>query len=158
MESSDQSRLEGWLVRLGGPGFKGFVDRDRAVAEMRATGADKLFPLLVPMLTDPDVEVRCKGCEAVLWLDAQRGVELVLPLLRDPDVAVRLTACEGLWELGDDRAVASLVASLRTDEDPQVRGMAARALGSVGGPEVIPTFLAVMDSDHQLDIHRHSPN
>jgi HEAT repeat protein len=158
MEGDDQSRLEGWLARLGGPGFKGRQDRDQAVAEMRTAGADKLYPLLVPMLADPDAEARCKGCEAVLRLDARRGVELVLPLLRDADVTVRWFACGCLWELGDDRAVAPLLAILQTDEDAQVRGVAARALGRLGGPAVIPALLATMASDHEQDLHGHSPS
>jgi hypothetical protein len=156
MESDYRSRLEGWLARFGGPAFKGFEDRDRAIADMRAAGVDNLLPLLVPMLTDLNVEARCTGCEAVLALDARRGLELVLPLLQDPDVAVRWYTCECLREFGDDRAVAPLLATLQTDEDAQVRGTAAGALGRLGGPAVIPALLAAMATDHELDIHGHS--
>jgi hypothetical protein len=66
MASDFRERLDSWLPRLGGPGYKGFADRDRAVAEMRAAGADRLFPLLIPMLTDPEPEARCTACEAIL--------------------------------------------------------------------------------------------
>src|SRR5262245_40198656 len=96
----DQNQLDAWLARLGGPGFTGFEDRDRAVAAMRDAGADALFPLLTPMLSG-DPEARCTACEAILRIDAKCGLELVLPLLSDPDVAVRWYACACLAELGD---------------------------------------------------------
>ena len=66
MDSNDRNRLNGWLGRLGGPGFKGSADRNQAVAELRADGADKLFPLLIPMLADLDLEGRCSACGAIL--------------------------------------------------------------------------------------------
>jgi hypothetical protein len=110
------------------------------------------------MLNDDDLEARCAACEAVLWVDAERGVPLVLPLLGDPDEVVRWWACECLWRFGDDRAVAPLVVALRSDGDAQVRGSAAGALGRLGGPAVIPALLAAMASDHEEDIHGHTPS
>ena len=110
-----------WLALLGGPGYLGREARDRAVAEMRAAGAERLFPLLVPMLTATDPDARCKACEAVLWVDAGRAIELVLPLLDDRDAAVRWRACGCLHDFGDGRAVAPLVQVLQCDPDAQVR-------------------------------------
>src|SRR5262245_46420133 len=40
VDAVDQKRLDAWLARLGGPDFKGFEDRAKAVAEMRAVGTD----------------------------------------------------------------------------------------------------------------------
>src|SRR5262249_20723671 len=140
----DRNRLDAWLARLGGPGFRSLDDRNRAVAEVRAAGADAIFPLLIPMLADINPAARSKPCEAVLLVDPQRGVPLVLPLLRDPDDGVRWWACDCLWQHGDDRAVPPLIAVLQTDDDPQVRGVAARGLGHLGSPAVIPALLAAM--------------
>jgi HEAT repeat protein len=148
--------LDGWLARLGGPGFKGRDDRNMAVAEMRAEGADRLFPLLAPMLTNPDPEARCTACAAVLWIDAHQAIELVLPQLADPDVAVRWNACGCLHDFGDERAINPLVRVLQGDPDAQVRGTAAYALGGIGSPAAIPALLAAMESDHELDMHGHS--
>lgn len=153
-----QNRLKAWLARLGGPDYQGFEDRDRAVAEMRAAGAEALFPLLIPMLTDPNVEARCAACEAVLYVDAQRGVELVLPLLKDPDETVRWYTCGCLSGCRDLRAVAHLIAVLQDDQDAQVRGTGAYALGRLGSPAAIPALLATMASDHDVDMHGHSPS
>jgi HEAT repeat protein len=153
----NRNQLDAWLARLGGPGFVGFENRDAAVAEMRAAGADALFPLLIPMLAG-DAEARCTACEAILRVDAERGVELVLPCLSDPDVVVRWFACECIAGMGGKRAIPALLSALRSDEDAQVRGTAARGLGWQGGPEVIPALLSAMASDHETDIHGHSPS
>jgi hypothetical protein len=150
-------QLDAWLARLGGPGYKGSDDQKQAVTEMRAVGADVLFPLLISMLTG-DEESRCEACEAILLVGAERGLELVLPLLRDPDSGVRWFACECVAGLGGAWAVPALRMVLQSDEDAQVRGTAARGLGWQGGPEVIPELLEVMASDHEIDIHGHSPS
>ena len=73
MGAVDRSRLDAWLARLGGPGFLGFDDRDRAVVEMRAAGTDAVFPLLIPMLHDDELEARCAACEAVLRVERGAG-------------------------------------------------------------------------------------
>ncbi|MGO9921288.1 MAG: HEAT repeat domain-containing protein [Isosphaeraceae bacterium] len=155
-QGDDASQLNGWLALLGGPGYRDREARDWAVAQLRATGADRLFPLLIPMLDDPDPEVRCTACEAVLWVDARRAIDMVLPLLGDPDVTVRLHACGCLHDFGDERAVAALIRVLRGEPDAQVRGNAAYALGGIGSPAAIPALLAAVDSDHELDMHGHS--
>lgn len=51
----------------------------------------------------------------------------------------------------------ALLAVLKSDEDPQVRGTAVRGLGWQGGPECIPPLLDAMGSDHEIDIHGFSP-
>ena len=157
-DSEGRELLEGWLALLDGPGYKGRVARDRAVAEMRAAGADRLFPLLVPMLTGPDPKARCKACEAVLRVDADRAIELVLPLLDDPDASVRWHACGCLHDFVDERAVAPLVRVLQGDQDPQVRGAAAYALGGIRSLAAIPALLEAMELDHELDILNYSPS
>src|SRR5262249_41740578 len=124
---------------------------------MRAVGADMLFPLLTPMLT-ADEESRCQACEAILRIDAERGLELVLPLLRDPHLGVRWFVCDCVAGLGGPRAIPALLTVLRSDEDAQVRGTAARGLGWQGGPEVIPALLDAMANDHQIDMPGHSPS
>jgi hypothetical protein len=153
-------RLEGWLGRLGGSGHSGWSveARDRAVEEMRAVGAERLFPLLVPRLADPDLEVRCKASEAILWVDPGQGIDLVLPLLTDAESTVRWNTCGLLHDFGDERAVDSLVARMKEDPDPQVRGTAAYALGGIGCPKAIPALVATLDADHEFDQLGHSPS
>jgi HEAT repeat protein len=110
------------------------------------------------MLTLPDPEVRCTACQAVLWIDANRAIELVLPLLDDRDVAVRYNACGCLHDFGDERAINPLVRVLQSDPEAQVRGIAAYALGGIGSPAAIPVLLAAMESDLEPDMLGHSPS
>jgi hypothetical protein len=154
--SDDRNRLDGWLALLGGPGYQGCEARDQAVAEMRTAGAGRLFPLLGPMLTDPDPEARCIACEAVLLVDARRAFELVLPLLDDPDVVVRCQACGCLHDFGDERAIVALIRVLQDDPEADLRSTAAYALGGIGSPAAIPALLAALESDRELDSHGHS--
>ncbi len=150
-EAEDAARLRGWLALLGGEGFRGFAARNAAVAEMRAAGAGRLFPLLLPMLDDPDAEVRCAACQAVLWVDPAAGLGPVLRTLGDPDPVVRWNTCGLLHGLADERALPPLVERLRTDPDPQVRGMAAHALGGIRSPRAIPALVEALDGDHAVD-------
>jgi HEAT repeat protein len=157
VQAVSQEQLDAWLARLGGPGFKGFDDRKQAVAEMRAVGADILFPLLTPMLTG-DEESRCMASDAMLRVDANRGLKLVLPLLRDSHEGVRSFICDCVAKHGGARAIPALLTVLKSDEDPQLRGIAASGLGWQGGPEVIPALLDVMARDHEIDILGYTPS
>jgi HEAT repeat protein len=164
-ENGDSQRLDRWLSLIRGPALIGpmaevWPRRAQAIAEMRAAGADRLFPLLAPMLSDPDPPVRLGACEAVFFVDARRAPELTLPLLADPEVEIRWFACGCLHDVGDERAIEPLIRVLRADPDAQVRGAAARALGGIGRrtgtPAAMPALLAAKESDHELDIHAHS--
>ena len=169
MATIDQNQLDALLVRLRViPRFADFenfeaafaavaAERAAAVAEMRAAGADALFPLLVPMLAG-DAAARSTACEVILKVDAERGMEFVLPLLNDPDDNVRYIACECLAELGGKGAVPTLLSVLRSHPDTSLRCTAARGLGLQGGPDVIPALLTAMASDQEFDDQGYSPS
>ena len=165
VESDDRQRLERWLSLIRGPALIGraevvFKRRDEAIAEMRAAGADRLFPLLRPMLSDPDPAVRLVASEAVFFVDARRAHELTLPLLDDPESEIRWNTCNYLGSVGDEREIEPLIRLLQKDVSPQVRGSAAHALGCISrrseNATAIPALLAAMESDHEVDMHGHS--
>jgi HEAT repeat protein len=125
---------------------------------MRAAGSERVLPFLAPMLANPDPEMRCLICEAVVLVDPVAGVDLLLPLVNDPEVVVRWQACGCLHDVGDERAVAPLIRLLQSDTDAQVRGTAAYALGGIGSPRAIPALLSALESDHEFDELGHSPS
>jgi len=160
-ESDDRQRLDRWLSLIRGPALIGpadavFARRTQAIAEMHAAGAERLFPLLRPMLSDPDPPVRFAACEAAFFVDARRALELVLPLLADPESEIRWFVSGCLHYSKDERAIVPLVRVLQEDSSAQVRGAAAYALGRIGSPAAIPALLAAMESDHEPDMHGHS--
>jgi len=151
-------QLARWLEAINRPTFGDNGPRERAVAEMRAAGADNVFPLLIGGLRSADPEPRCDAITALLFLDARRAVEPIVVMLDDPDTTVRRHACGCLHDCGDERAIPALCEALRRDPDPQVRGTAAYALGGIGSPAGIPTLLATLGSDNEYDLHGHSPS
>jgi HEAT repeat protein len=144
------------LEAINRPRFGDDGCRDRAVAEMRAAGVDKVFPLLCERLKAAEPEARCDAITALVFLDAYWALEPVVSMLDDPDTTVRWHASGCLHDFGDERAVAPLCEVLRRDPDPQVRGTAAYALGGIGSPAAIPTLLAALGSDNECDMHGHS--
>ncbi|MBN9117850.1 MAG: HEAT repeat domain-containing protein [Planctomycetes bacterium] len=158
MSTDDQTQVVEWLERLSGLYCREADARDRAIREMRAAGAARLFPLLRAILSDADSCLRLQACEAVLWVDPEHGAELVLPLLTDTDANVRYHACGCLHDFGDERAVGPLARVLAHDPDPALRGIAAYALGGIGSPAAIPDLLDVMASDHEFDNLGHQPS
>jgi HEAT repeat protein len=143
------------VARLAEPGrhrplaFMMLVD-DLAVIPARAG------PLLAGKLRDADGEVRCVAADVVLELGG--GIPAVLPLQDDTEDWVRWHVTGLLARSGDDSAVEPLIAKLRSDTDPGVRGQAAYALGHVGCPAAIPHFLHALDHDHEYDSQGHSPS
>jgi HEAT repeat protein len=151
-------QLARWLEAINGPTFGVDGCREPAVAEMRAAGADNVFPLLTDRLRAADPEARCDAITALVFLDARRAVEPIVAMLGDPDTTVRWHACGCLHDCGDERAIPALCEALQRDPDPQVRGTAAYALGGIGSPAGVPSLLAALGSDNEYDVHGHSPS
>jgi HEAT repeat protein len=160
-DSDDRQRLDRWLSLIRGPALIGPADmvfprRAQAIAEMQAAGAERLFPLLKPMLSDPDPPVRLAACEALFFVDGRRASELALPLLADPESEIRWFVCGCLPYSRDEQAIGPLLRVLKEDSSAQVRGAAACSLGRIGSPATIPALLAALETDHEPDMHGHS--
>lgn len=159
--SPDHSeRIVQWLQLFGGPESKGQQARDRAVEEMRAIGAEKLFPLLVAKIdnANTDIDTRCQASRALLFMDTKQGIELLLPFFNDPNTTFRWDLCGLMHEFGDKRVIEPLVNRMKNDPDPQIRGTAAYALGGIGDLEVIPALLDTFNNDHALDQLGYTPS
>lgn len=62
----------------------------------------------------------------------------------------RVTACWLLGCIGDEDALGPLTAALH-DADTRLRGEAARALGALGSPRVVPELIAALQTDADAD-------
>jgi hypothetical protein len=143
------------MARLVEPGrhrplcFMMLVDDLAVIPDLAGT-------LLAGKLQGTDGEVRCVAADVVLELGG--GLPGVLPLLDDRQEWVRWHVIGLLARYGDDSVVDLLIAKLRSDLDPGVRGQAAYALGHIGCPAAIPQLLEALDHDHEDDSQGHSPS
>lgn len=68
--------------------------------------------------------------------------------LKDSDSEVRASAAIDLGEIGDSRAVDSLIQALKDDKDSYVRNKAAEALGKIGDAQAVdPLIKALKDKE-----------
>jgi hypothetical protein len=135
---------------FGGPGHDR-RKRDRFVEEMRKGNSSVVLSMLAELFTDSDLDIRANAIEAALRIDRESGLDLVMPLLRHPEWHMRYYICGLMNELGDGRAVEPLLAILRNDSDPQVRGAAAFGLGEIGDVIAIPDLVEIAENDHETD-------
>jgi len=73
--------------------------------------------------------------------------EPLLRLLVIPKVHVRIGAIEALSKIKSPRSVDPLIRTLTTDEDHEVRWVAALALGEIGDKRAIPSLLASLKDE-----------
>ena len=150
--------VQKYLDLLIGPRYKSYKAQKDAVAELQKIGANRLFPLLIPMLDSQTLLIRAQATRAILSVDEQKGVELLLPYLNDPDPEFRYDLCGLMHDFGDNRVTISLIGLMKNDTDPQIRGQAAFALGAIGDLRAIPALTETMNNDHEVDILGFSPS
>lgn len=108
-------------------------------------------------LQDPDFEKRAQAVEELTFLYRTDAVDTIVRGLDDESSVVRWVVCGCLHDFGDGRAQAGLLERLNHDPDPQVRGTAASALGSIGNPAVLPDLHVVSQTDHEVDPMGYTP-
>ena len=131
--------------------------RRECLENLREVGIRKARLLLSEFLTDSDGEYRCEAALLTLLLGSD-GIPLVLPLLRDPEQFVRWHVSGHLGDLGDDTAIDPLIEVLKSDSDPQVRGQAVSALGRRRSARAIPSLLAALEKDKEVDALGFTPS
>ncbi|HSL22115.1 MAG TPA: HEAT repeat domain-containing protein [Vicinamibacterales bacterium] len=99
-------------------------------------------PDLVPLLADPEVEIRRRAALAVGRVGLVEGAQPLVPLLKDPDPDVRQMAAFALGLIGDRSASAPLQETL-SDSSLVVRGRAAEAIGLIGDPSAAGAIAAM---------------
>jgi len=93
----------------------------------------------MPLFSPPNIE----------QMKAKRDITgLIKALGYQKDKSVRMSATMALGQIGDARAVDSLIAALK-DENSNVRGNIADALGKIGDKRaVVPLIFALKDKDY----------
>src|SRR5688572_9169464 len=93
-------RLQSLMKQVGDGNW---AIRADAIEMLRALGAQTLFPLLIPMLSDSNLDVRCRSALCILFVDRDAGMEFVVPLLNDENPTVRWYVAGSLGSSGSLR-------------------------------------------------------
>jgi HEAT repeat protein len=103
---------------------------------------------LLEAVRDDDDSVRENAAISLGKVGDERHLRPLVELVRhDPVKRVRRAAIRGLGELGNHRAMATLVRALG-DEEKDVQDQAVRALGDLSQPETVAEIMAAVISRH----------
>ncbi len=122
----------------------------RTVAEALTAFGALAVPELLACLAD------AKSAEARVWaarilgrIKDARATDDLVARLYDRDDRLRMAAAEALGEIGDPRALQSLVRATLRDPAPQVRAHAAGAVAQIEGPRALDILVAALaDPDY----------
>jgi quinoprotein glucose dehydrogenase len=95
--------------------------------------------LLMPLLRDKDTEIRAQVAEVLGDVSYAEAGPALIDLLKDESLRVQLFAAQALGRVGDQQAVAPLVAMLaaNNDEDVYLRHAGAIALARIGAEQAL---------------------
>ncbi len=168
-----EERVARLLELVDGPGWQGREALDRAAEEVRAAGIDTAVTLLavnapewetrcravaallfvdaartvdlvVPLLHDPELEVRWHTCGCLHDFGDERVIEPLVAILEgDPDPQMRTNAAYALGGVGSPAAIPALLRALNSDHEADQLGhsaswCAATALAHILGPDQHP--------------------
>ena len=107
------------------------VTREAAAVGLRFAEKPSTIDPLTRALSDQEFSVRAAAAWALGEIEDSRAIPALERALKDPEVVVRINAAWALGEIEDPAAIPALTAALRDDRDPEVRRMAAWALGNI---------------------------
>ncbi|HEY7725130.1 MAG TPA: HEAT repeat domain-containing protein [Anaeromyxobacteraceae bacterium] len=114
---------------------QGVREKDHAV-QLAARGAGgAAVPALVPLLQDPDDEVRQLAVHCLAETGDPRAADGIAQALLDPEPEVALAAARALHRLATPPLAPGLLDALGRARDPLVRREIALVLGRVAGPD-----------------------
>jgi HEAT repeat protein len=119
-------------------------ERRDAVSRLGAMRHPAASRAVLPGLQDAESIVRATSIAAVSFLPSEESAASLLPLLNDKDVLVRREAAYALGKTKSHTAVPLLIDLLRFDQEDEVRGAAAVALGAIGNEAAVIPLLGVL--------------
>jgi hypothetical protein len=116
----------------------------------------EVLPHFESRLQSEDEEERCLVLSGLAVLYRSEASDTLIRWITDPSPTVRWIVCGCLHDFGDLRAVPALLERLKQDEECQVRGEAASALGSIGATDTLPDLHHALLTDLEFDQLGHS--
>jgi HEAT repeat protein len=106
------------------------------------------FDVLLPLLHDPDADVRRTAEEALMnchqWTDDPRSQQLLMKILASPKDKHRLQAAESLGYYKTQESVRALALALK-DPDRFVSATAGYSLRRIGGDQAVNAIIDILD-------------
>lgn len=96
--------------------------------------------VLVPLLKDPDPEVRSTAARAIEHLEAASDLKETLHMLKTGDMGARIAAIYALGEIGGAEVLPPLVYCAGRPE-ADIRAAAVEILGRLADPSTLPTLM-----------------
>lgn len=114
--------------------------------------AQQVVPVLKGILRNPpDAYAESRAFDALLKLEEFDRVAFLIQFLDESNVDWRMVCCRRLGKINDSRAIQKLMDVVRNDEDPDVRYIAAEALGLNGGEVALRILQYVAAHDQGKD-------
>ena len=120
--------------------------REAATDALIAIGGEEVVRAVIPLLYSENPPLRNYATE-ILEHTGKDAPGEIMKLCESPSVDVRKFALDILGKIGEVQRLESLEPIIRClqDEDVNVAGAAAEALGKIGDPEVIPILTRLLD-------------
>lgn len=122
-------------------------------------GGEETITALIEALKSQDFRVRMNAAVALGLIGGERAVEAVAKaLLSDVSFDVRIRAAQALERMGGEKALKALIASFAAssrDPDLHSRPFVVRALGQIGGEQVVPLLIEAL-KDSWIGTRRHA--
>ena len=112
------------------------------------SGAAAVDALAAVLHADPDVRTRKAAAEALRDSGSTQAILALIAAMGDESPVIRTTVVRALAAIGDRRAIVPLGAALRTDNNAEVRMLAAVALGTFADPLALGGLLVGLDDTH----------
>ncbi len=128
-----------------------------STAQRREANLAGLEPLLYVLENDPYPVAREAAAQGLGYLGSARAAGALAKALKDPNQYVRRRAAAALETVPAAGVVKQLAETAATDKVAQVRAYAVKALGNVGGPQVVEA-LAKATEDGDPEVRRHAAN
>jgi HEAT repeat protein len=105
--------------------------------------------IVLPLDNSPDITERNFALEAIAASNPEVGREVFLNALRSTRRSIRLRGLLGLERLADPGTVVDVIKVLESDEDPDLKVVAARTLGAIGDIGGSTALRAAIQSPYQ---------
>ncbi len=125
--------------------------RGRAADALAKIGGPKVVDAVLELIKDDEESIRRAAIEILNATKDERALNHLIEALEDSDWWVRERAVDALADIGNTKAVPSLMKLLKKRDE--AAPVVVRALGKLGGPEIVSEILALAaSSDKTLKI------